>query len=292
MASPFNPVVLKSFTILFAINIVLYFAANGYRLDIYQIKENCPTCICPVNNGSEKDECVHAITNPRFNMCLYGLNEDLFVSVLIRTELLWLNDLTLNIRATLTLYPNATFVDIGANIGYFTLYACTLSKSVVAIEASRRSAKMVYKGLALNNCKGNVILLNNALSNARTVVQMSENTGINMGGLAITKEESTANDPISPADQSWIEAITMDDMLSYIGSQDVVIKIDIEGYECKALESSLKFFQEKTRMVNRLASMGFIPAEYSHKQRPLNVKKMTSWTAYDIVWQRKGSPPV
>ncbi|KAL3884725.1 hypothetical protein ACJMK2_025002 [Sinanodonta woodiana] len=320
MASTFKPVVLNFLAILLAISIVLYFAATGYRLEFYQIKDNCPKCICPVSSGSEKDECVQTATNPRFNICLYGLNEDLFVSKAIRTEGLWANDLTLKLRAALTLYPNATFVDIGANIGYFTLYACTLSKSVVAIEAARRSAKMVYKGLALNNCKGNVILLNNALSNARTVVQMAENTGINMGGLAIAKEESTANDKISPADQSWIEAITMDDMLSYIVSKDVVIKMDIEGYECKALESSQKFFQEKTvhyifmewlvvrdrlrlpntacppdaaqKMVDRLASMGFIPAEYNPKQRPLNVKKMTSWTANDIVWHRKGSPPV
>ncbi|KAL3884902.1 hypothetical protein ACJMK2_025001, partial [Sinanodonta woodiana] len=133
------------------ISIVLYFAATGYRLELYQIKHKCPKCICPVSSGSEKDECVQTATNPRFNICLYGLNEDLLVSKAIRTEGLWANDLTLKLRAALTLYPNATFVDIGANIGYFTLYACTLSKCVVAIEAARRSANMVYKGLALYN---------------------------------------------------------------------------------------------------------------------------------------------
>ncbi|KAK3590436.1 hypothetical protein CHS0354_003066 [Potamilus streckersoni] len=318
MASPFNPAVLKTFAVLLAIFIVLYFAANGYRFDIYQVKDNCPMCICPVSSGTEKDDCVQTTTNPRFNICLFGIDEDLFVSKSIRNEGLWANDLTLKIRAALTFYPNATFVDFGANIGYFTFYACTLSKNVVAIEAARRSTKMIYKGLALNNCKGNVILLNNAISNARTIVKMTENTGKNMGGVAIAKEEAKDNN--SPADPSWIESITMDDMLSYIGSKDVVMKMDIEGYECKALESSLKFFQEKTvhyifmewlvvkdrlrnpntacpleaaqNMVARLASMGFIPAEYSPKQRPLNVKKVASWTANDIVWHRKGSTPV
>ncbi|KAL3864738.1 hypothetical protein ACJMK2_006395 [Sinanodonta woodiana] len=298
----------------FASFMVVYFLVNNIHVAVYHGIDN--SRIKNVCN----DECVQTTTDPKFNICLYEISEDIHVSSSIRLYGHWANDLTLKIHAALTFYPNATFIDIGANIGYFTLYSCTLSKHVVAIEAVSRNTQMVYKGLALNRCKGNVIVLNNAISNARTIVHMSENRYKNMGGLAVYKEELTAHAESSPNNLSWIEAITMDDILPYVATTDVVIKIDIEGYECKALESSTQFFKVKTvyyifmewlvvgerlrksstacplaaahKMVASLAAMGFIPFEYSPKQRILDVNKISSWTAYDILWQHKASLPV
>ncbi|KAL3864904.1 hypothetical protein ACJMK2_006551 [Sinanodonta woodiana] len=291
---------------------LLYFFANSCHISVYHEINNRRTRAC-------NEECVQTKTYPKFNICLYENSEDIYISVSIRSQGLWDNDLTLKIHAALTLYPNATFIDIGANIGYFALYACTLSKNVVAIEAVSRNAKMVYKGLSLNTCKGNVIVLNNAISNGRTRVSMQENRGNNMGGLAVSKEELAVHVERSPSNLTWVEAITIDDILPYVGSNDVVT-LDIEGYECKALESSVKFFQVKTvhyifmewlfvrdriqqpnascpleaaqNMVARLAAMGFIPSEYNPKQKLLDIKQVASWDSNDIVWRHKDVVPV
>ena len=55
-------------------------------------------------------------------------------------------------------------VDIGANIGYYTLIASQLSKKVYAFEPDTTNYEILLKNLELNNCK-NVIPMNSAVLN-------------------------------------------------------------------------------------------------------------------------------
>ena len=58
------------------------------------------------------------------------------------------------------------FFDVGANHGTFALYAASLGCSVIAVEPNREMVKRIELSLRLNELKGNVQVLNNAVYNS------------------------------------------------------------------------------------------------------------------------------
>lgn len=56
------------------------------------------------------------------------------------------------------------FVDVGANIGFYTCLACSLEKYVIAIEPQTLNLKCLYENLTINQCQ-NVEVFPIGLSN-------------------------------------------------------------------------------------------------------------------------------
>ena len=82
------------------------------------------------------------------------------------------------------LKPGDTFVDVGANIGYFTLLASRLvgaTGKVIGIEANPRTFKLLEANVALNHC-ANVDLRHVAAGEAPGFATMVEREPGNAGG--------------------------------------------------------------------------------------------------------------
>ena len=73
--------------------------------------------------------------------------------------------------------PNAIFVDLGANIGYYSLLAAKLGHFVVAVEPVKDQVVRIHKSLELQNFKGLVMIVENAVSNVRmnVIIRKSSN---------------------------------------------------------------------------------------------------------------------
>ncbi|GAA0462513.1 FkbM family methyltransferase [Streptomyces sp. NPDC046215] len=126
------------------------------------------------------------------------------------------------------LRPGDTFVDVGANIGYFSVLASQLvgeTGGVVAIEASPLFHKRLGAQARLNGC-GNVRAVNAAVSDTRKSLTFTLASSRNMGANSIVPYDG-------PAESSFeMEARPLPEMLTdaeIAGAR--VIKVDVEGAE-------------------------------------------------------------
>jgi FkbM family methyltransferase len=130
------------------------------------------------------------------------------------------------------LRPGDTFVDVGANIGYYTLLASRLVNpggGVVSIEAS----PSIFQQLSAN-------VTTNEASNAR-LVNVAASAGSGEVGVFRAKDSNIGATSLTASDDRTFEASVRSEPLSSILTSDELgsarlIKIDVEGHELSVLE--------------------------------------------------------
>lgn len=115
------------------------------------------------------------------------------------------------------------FVDIGANMGWFTLTAAGIASRVIAIEPNFSNTQLIYRSL-LDNGFDNVEVLPYAVSDRPAFLELQF---VHSNGHVSAVDEAGGSSTI-------VEARSLDDLLENIDRLDV-IKMDIEGYEPIAL---------------------------------------------------------
>ena len=132
------------------------------------------------------------------------------------------------------LRPGDTFLDIGANIGYFSLLAAKQMGGdglAIAVEPSPREYDILLKNIKLNNFEKNIVSINCAASNQARICNFNieNHTGTNK----ITS--STANQSTGIMTISLPLSHVIPDSVRSIS----LAKIDVEGYEVFALQGLL-----------------------------------------------------
>ncbi len=155
------------------------------------------------------------------------------------------------------LKEGGVFVDIGANIGLYSIFASQIigkQGKVVAIEPHPVTGKKLSYNLKTNNCS-NVCLHQVAISIDEGDIDFWPDTGKNAGRSSLLKEAvgKTGN-------KITVQGRKLEQLLSaeHVEAVDL-IKIDVEGYEDRAL---IPFF--------KTASVGLFPKavllEIAHKK--------------------------
>lgn len=122
------------------------------------------------------------------------------------------------------------FVDVGANIGYFSLMASVLVGStgrVVAIEPSHINLERLCGNLALNGC-GNVAVVSLAASSSHGSLQINFPTPNNAGAASLRTIPSVAG--------NLVLACPLDEVIEAQALRPSVVKLDVEGFELEALK--------------------------------------------------------
>ena len=123
------------------------------------------------------------------------------------------------------LKPGDLFVDIGANVGIYTIYALDLGARVIACEADARSYQRLLEHLTLNGYEAETI--NVAIADRS-------------GTLKFTRGLDSLNHLVEGEDEDGIEvrASTLDDVL---GDRHAAgVKIDVEGAESLVLAGAAR----------------------------------------------------
>ncbi|KAL3865977.1 hypothetical protein ACJMK2_043319 [Sinanodonta woodiana] len=262
-------------------------------------------------NQTSALNCIPTRTIPSFKICIYPREKDIFISESLITYGEWDGGQTNRIQKALQNFPEAIFLDFGANIGYFSLLARAMDRAVIAIEPINENFIHLEESVARNNFLDEILLLRHAITDRRTAVTMGQNK-LNQGGVPIIKEANH-----SVIDRNSLTSVTMDDLLTLLLAKEVIVKMDIEGYECRALRTSKEFFRHvKVRYMfmewfimvefrNRpdtacttefildalqnMANLGFSP--YSEETgEKLDIANCWSWKANDIIWAPRDSP--
>ncbi|QRG07711.1 FkbM family methyltransferase [Xanthobacter dioxanivorans] len=125
--------------------------------------------------------------------------------------------------------PGDVFVDVGANIGLFTLKAATIASRVVAAEPGADAGLQLTQNLALNGFK-NVTIVPKAISDTVGKAVLFHNP---LGDDP--QAFSLINDGTS-TDSEEVEITTLDTLVADLGLTRVdCIKIDVEGAEDRVI---------------------------------------------------------
>lgn len=155
----------------------------------------------------------------------------------------WETTVTSWLRATLR--PGQTFVDVGANIGYFTLLAAQLVGAhgkVVAVEAHPRLAELLRRNVVLNDLR-NVAAFHRAAwdENGELQFHLRQHFAANSSVASLGTEGLAGLD--DQEHEVAVPGVRLDDLLAgQLGMQPGgtsakvdVVKIDVEGAELQAL---------------------------------------------------------
>jgi FkbM family methyltransferase len=148
-----------------------------------------------------------------------------------------------------TLARDSVFIDIGANEGFYSVFAARRigpGGLVVAVEPSPREHARLQGNVALNRLK-NVRLVKRALGarRGRALLHIAdpEHNGQNtLGGFGHAGVEAV--------DHLEVEVVDLDGLVDELGLARVdVIKIDVEGAELEVLKGALKTLQRHKPVV-------------------------------------------
>jgi FkbM family methyltransferase len=126
------------------------------------------------------------------------------------------------------LRPGDVFLDVGANIGYYSVLASELvgpTGSVVAIEASPAFSRRLRTNARLNGCR-NIRTVNAAVSDRTHPVTFTLASSHNMGANSIVPYGGPAESTFETVARPLPELVTEEEI-----ARARVIKIDVEGAE-------------------------------------------------------------
>ena len=75
----------------------------------------------------------------------------------------WEQDIVNNVIRAMNAYPSAVFVDIGANIGMYTLVIAALKRKVVAVDAAPFNLAYIKQSLEISRTRDYVELIYNSI---------------------------------------------------------------------------------------------------------------------------------
>jgi len=169
-------------------------------------------------------------------------------------------------------YPGGLLLDIGSNMGIFSLAAAVRGHRAVAVDALHHNHLVLWKGAVMNQVEDKIVQINNAVSDVYEEYYPGlDFPGNKMGTRMISREEAEKGEiPVFPDRKKMtdvvdvdkkevISSVTLGDLMDFIQEETVVIKIDIEGFECKALTN---YFN----MENKSKYVPYIFMEWEHIQ--------------------------
>lgn len=107
----------------------------------------------PIPKEANSIECmVLSNANPPYNVCLHDNEKDGILSGTLRQDLVWEPGVQKMIKWFFIAHRNATFVDLGSNIGIHSLYAATVRNDVhvLAVEPFPENVIRIHKAAQLN----------------------------------------------------------------------------------------------------------------------------------------------
>jgi len=176
-----------------------------------------------------------------FPICTYEPLMDGLVSGYFNNGRYWEGPVVGRFLHLLRRYNDLEFVDLGANIGAFTLPAAHITH-VVAVEPYSESIARLFKSVQLGGVEKNVSLVFNAISNSRSTYALGVLRG-NMGGTNLKRLQATIN-TTDCRSGPCARTILLDDLLPLMRGRRAVMKVDIEGHQPRVFTNSTaaKFF--------------------------------------------------
>ena len=198
----------------------------------------CPNCDVyePSRNFSHKYDCVKTRFQPPIVMCIYPIEEDIRISYSLKESGTWELAMVQVFQKWLADDPEIGFIDVGANLGVYTLLASAMGHQTVAIEANIRTLFRLGASINANRLDpGSLTVLRNAVGDKRGIVNV------------IRSRDNQGDTRVSEGREGWnrreqVNMIVLDDITGFCEFHEAVMKVDIQGYEHKAFVAADQLF--------------------------------------------------
>ena len=203
---------------------------------------------------SIKFQCIKTKTllqNISTNICLHQTKKDAYVSGAFQDSVsIWEEAQVTRILQLLIRHPHLDFIDIGANIGTYTMYVAALGRFVLAIDCFAPNIIRLRRAIQLTNVFNQVVLVENAVfTQSGQSLRLSVDTK-NIGGQGLylshnRSHKSHANNNLSVNNPYIVKTIIFDEVLPILiarGVRGALMKIDIEGSESFVVENGSRIF--------------------------------------------------
>jgi FkbM family methyltransferase len=137
-----------------------------------------------------------------------------------------------------------TFVNIGANIGYYCCHALLKSKPTIAFEPEPQNLKFLLRNIRANNWGDKIEIYPVAISNKVGIVEIYGGTsGVSTGASLL---QGWANTPSNLVD--IVPATTLDLVIGErLKGQKILVLMDIEGFEFYALQGASRLIKQNPK---------------------------------------------
>ncbi|KAK2188193.1 hypothetical protein NP493_140g00010 [Ridgeia piscesae] len=181
----------------------------------------------------EEFNCVRTSTKPPTTVCLYDVFRDVYISHDLQETGVWEPLVTRDFLDVLARDPSAGVIDVGANIGFYSMLAASGGRDVVAVEPYRNSA------VTLEDVTARVVIVENAVSDVRTAATVRR-AGDNQGDTRIRHGAEPCMGSCSPV----VRTVLLDDLLEACRFDRAIMKVDIQGYEHRAFAHAGALFDD------------------------------------------------
>ncbi|CAF4803349.1 unnamed protein product [Rotaria sp. Silwood1] len=222
--------------------------SNGAIITLYDVtQDNEWDFQCPKTKYNEEN--IHDV-----RICIYDPQHDEHVSGQLNDHGKWEPVVVKSFLRLLRTLPNTHVIDIGANLGLYTLLATQYDRHVIAVEPLYDSLIRLHKSIQLNDVQHHVTVVANAIGIKHERLSLNvvdKNLGASylsyLDELAPSEKkiENLINERgIPPRVLAEVDTITLDDLVSIfpIFFKRAILKIDIEGFEALAFGNASLLF--------------------------------------------------
>lgn len=140
---------------------------------------------------------------------------------------------------------NVTFVDIGANIGWFALNVAAAGYRVIAVEPFEKNLQLLNWSTWANDLRDKILIIPSGLSNKRQTCDLYQQPRRNIGDTHSVCDEKSR---VSFKKKKYVKLSSASferaDAMSALTLCHSVVKIDVEGYEPLVWEGADKKLRE------------------------------------------------
>jgi FkbM family methyltransferase len=154
---------------------------------------------------------------------------------------------TIIILRLLKLKAFETFVDVGANLGYYSLLLASESNriNIISYEPDKNNFDFFLKSIAINKFDNLITPKNYAVGDYCGESNLYINK-LGSGGHSLVKPESLSFDQVTYA----VNTLSLDSELFLIESEKkILIKIDVEGFELNVFNGATRLLNKKNKPI-------------------------------------------
>lgn len=128
------------------------------------------------------------------------------------------------------------FLDVGANIGYYTVILSDYFKKIISVEPLQENIVYLRKNVSINSLNNKVTIINGAVGEKKGFTYIAKNRALNLSKIA---------EPFDLNNETKLEKISSYRLMDLPFDGNITfLKMDVEGYEYNILNSNKDFFEK------------------------------------------------
>ncbi|CAF3786339.1 unnamed protein product [Adineta steineri] len=213
---------------------------------MYKIKD-LPDTVNLVNLREEINENYTCIKTKQLlsivqtTICLHDSRDA--VSKEILEKKIWEEKYLIKLLQFLKRYPQMDFIDAGANLGAYTMFAASFGRYAIAIECFKPNINRIRKAVQIEKLENNVTLIGNAIFSRSDRFLKIKSDPYNVGSQAIIIDSIVTSSLIN--DTYVVKTMRFDDILPVLKWKNIrhaIMKVDIQWAEIYLCQTGDKVF--------------------------------------------------